>query len=97
MANEIVKENNAYVIRSDEGEKIAEITYSPASEDFVIADHTFVDESLRGQGIAGKLLDHLVAEMSKEGKQIKALCPYVVRKFKENPEKYDAINFDKKN
>ena len=86
---------NGYIAKDDSGEKIAEITYSPAGKHFVIADHTFVAKHLEGQGIAGKLLDHLVAEMKEQGKKILPLCPYVVRKFENEPEKYDFINYNK--
>ena len=35
------------------GEVVAEITYRPTEDPkVVIADHTFVDDSLRGQGVA---------------------------------------------
>lgn len=91
-----LKKGHAYVLNDEKGEQVAEITYSPANEKLVIADHTYVAKHLEGQGIAGKLLDHLVSEMEKEGKMIKPLCPYVVRKFEQNPEKYNHINYDKR-
>ncbi|AXY26530.1 GNAT family N-acetyltransferase [Suicoccus acidiformans] len=88
-------EYQAIVYRDDEGKKLAEITYSLTEDaDIVAADHTYVSPTLRGQGVAGKLLDELVSVMQKEGKQIKAVCPYVVRKFQEEPEKYNQINAD---
>lgn len=86
---------NGYIAKNDKGDKVAEITYSLAGEKFVIADHTYVSKKLEGQGIAGKILDHLVAEMDKQGKKIMPLCPYVVRKFEKEPEKYDFINYNK--
>ncbi|MBK0349001.1 N-acetyltransferase [Aerococcaceae bacterium zg-ZJ1578] len=89
------REGNGFVHRDENGKIIAEITFMPVDEKTVIADHTFVDAVLRGQGVAEKLLDHLVQEMKVEGKQIKAQCSYVVKKFNEDPEKYDAINADK--
>ncbi len=86
---------NGYIAKNDKGDKVAEITYSPAGDQFVIADHTCVAKELEGQGIAGQLLDHLVTEMDKQGKKIMPLCPYVVRKFEKEPEKYDFINYNK--
>ncbi|MCI7239920.1 MAG: N-acetyltransferase [Aerococcus suis] len=93
MTPEFIKEENAYRLYNEDNEMIAEITYQPQGE-YVVAGHTFVDPSLRGQGMAGKLLDHLVSEMEQAGKQIKAQCPYVVKKFAEQPEKYGAIDYD---
>ncbi|MCD8505683.1 MAG: N-acetyltransferase [Alkalibacterium thalassium] len=34
-------------------------------------NHTFVDPSLRGQGVAEQLVDRVVEEMQKEQKKIK--------------------------
>lgn len=93
---ELIREGNAIIGRNEDGEKVAEITFPPATnENIVIADHTYTDPSLRGQGIAGRLVDKMVEEMDREGKKIKATCPYIVRKFKEHPDKYDFINADK--
>lgn len=93
---EFEKIANGYVKRDEQGEVIAEITFQPTADpDIVIADHTYVSPVLRGQGVAEKLLDHLVAEMAKENKIIKAQCSYVVAKFERESEKYDWINAEK--
>lgn len=60
----------------------------------VVADHTFVDSSLRGQGVAGKLLDALVKDMQEQNKKIIATCSYVVKKFQEDSS-FDFINAEK--
>lgn len=95
LDNKFKKEGTAFVLHNEEGDKIAEIHYKETDEDYVIADHTLVDESLRGLGIAEQLLDKLVAEMEKENKTIYATCSFVVWKFQEKPDKYDHINYDK--
>lgn len=88
--------DNGFVKRDESGTIIAEITYIPTNDNnVVIANHTYVSPILRGQGVAEKLLDHLVSEMEKEGKKIKAQCSYVVTQFEKNANKYDAINADK--
>ena len=78
----------------DQGEEIAVITYVPVTDDVVDANHTFVDPSLRGQGVAEKLVEALVEDMEKEGKKIKPGCPYVEALFKRKPDKYQHINVD---
>jgi predicted GNAT family acetyltransferase len=45
----------AAFIESD-NKRLAEMTYSIASPNLIIIDHTEVDESLKGQGIGRKLL-----------------------------------------
>ena len=84
-------ENRFY--KEEDGKLLAEITFVPKN-DSVAIDHTFVDPSLRGQGIAEQLVDKVVEDMKEQGKKIKAVCPYVVELFKRKPEKYDSINVD---
>lgn len=95
MDREFTKEGTSFVLHNDEGKTIAEIHYTETDENYVVADHTFVDDSLRGQGIAEQLLDKLVEEMEKEHKTIYATCSFVIWKFQKNPDKYDHINYDK--
>mgnify|MGYP003286029979 FL=1 len=45
------------------GRAIAEITFPDIDEDTVDINHTFVDESLRGQGMAGKLMEAAVNQI----------------------------------
>ena len=68
----------------------AEITFEQISEDTLSVNHTFVDESLRGQGIAEKLLD-AVADHDRSGhKKLSATCPYARKKL-DGSEKYRDI------
>ena len=92
---EFTKTKDGFVKYDENGRVIAEITYATTSDpNVVIADHTFVDSSLRGQGVAGKLLDALVEDMNEQNKKIKASCSYIVKKFQEDSS-YDFINADK--
>ena len=92
---EFTKTKNGFVKYDENGRVIAEITYATTSNpNVVLADHTFVDSSLRGQGVAGKLLDVLVKDMADQNKKIKASCSYVVKKFQEDSS-FDFINADK--
>lgn len=67
---------------NDAGQRIAEISYAWRDHKTIVADHTWVDDSLRGQGVARKLLDRLV-EFARE-KQLKIIptCSYVDVMFK---------------
>lgn len=95
MELDVVREDRSFKIYSH-GEIVGEITYAETRNPKVVeANHTFVSEKLRGQGVAGKLLDTMVESLSEEGKLIKAKCSYVVSKFDREPEKYDFINVDK--
>ena len=49
-------ESNRVYLEDDNGKVVAEVTFPNVSENVVKIDHTFVDDSLRGQGIAGQLM-----------------------------------------
>lgn len=90
---EFLREDHAIVLRNQEGKMIAEITYKETDNPNVVdADHTYTADELRGQGVAGQLLDELVKEMKQTGKKILPTCPYVVRKFDQNPDQYGEID-----
>ena len=80
----ITKKDRIYATDSS-GKIIAEVTF-PTEDGVSTIDHTFVDPSLRGQGVAGKLVklaaDHILAE----GNRIAAICSYAVAWFKRHPE-----------
>ena len=86
-----IKGDHRFYQENSNGDLIAEITYEEVDEHTVDANHTFVDESLRGQGIAEQLVDRLAEEMKEEGKKIKASCPYIVSLFERKADKYRDI------
>jgi predicted GNAT family acetyltransferase len=49
-------------------------------------DHTYVNPDLRGQGIAGQLLEQVVEMAKAEGKTLKPVCSYARTAFFKNPE-----------
>ena len=50
------------------------------------ANHTFTPSPLRGQGIAGKLVDSLIEDARAQGFKIVPACPYVEAAFRRHPE-----------
>lgn len=69
---------------------IAEVTF-PLKDGIATINHTFVDESLRGQGVAGQLVQAAAEQILKAGNQIAATCPYAVSWFAKHPE-YKVLN-----
>lgn len=80
-------------LENEMGKTIAEVTYSNTSENTVNIYHTFVDRSLRGQGIAGKLMAVLVNELKDNNKKAVATCSYAIEWFENHPE-YSDIYFN---
>ena len=73
------------IFQKDEaGKVVAEITFAETSPGVFVINHTFVDESLRGQGIASKLVQAAVNEIERRGGQVKATCSYAAKWLKEH-------------
>lgn len=73
-----------------DGELIAEITF-PEEDGVAVIDHTFVDDSLRGQGVAGQLVRAAVDQIRREHKQARAVCSYAKAWFERHPEEADLL------
>ena len=70
--------------KDENGRVVAEITFQETSLGIFVINHTFVDESLRGQGIASKLVQAAVDEIKKRGGQVQATCSYAKKWLKEH-------------
>lgn len=75
---------------NQEGETIAEVTF-PISDGVATIDHTFVDDSLRGQGVAGVLVRSAVEQIRSAGLKAHPTCSYAVKWFSEHPEHGDLL------
>lgn len=79
------------VYAMDENSKIiAEINF-PKENGVCNINRTFVDESLRGQGVAGKLMEAAVKAIRDQGKKAAATCSYAVKWFEKHPEISDLL------
>ena len=66
-----------FFLNNAEGQRIAEIRYLWRDETTIDANHTWVDDSLRGQGVARLLLDTLVDFSREKNLKIIPTCSYV--------------------
>ena len=87
---EFIHEGKAFRHYNAAGEMDAEITYASKGEGVIEANHTFVDPSIRGQGVAHQLVDQLADFARKENLKIYPTCPYVVALFEKSTE-YDDL------
>lgn len=78
MKDDMILEGNRIYMQDESGNMIAEITFPETAEGVFTIDHTFVDDSLRGQGIASKLVQAAVDEISSRGGKVEATCSYAV-------------------
>lgn len=70
---------------------LAEVTFPDTDQNTVNINHTFVDDSLRGQGIAGQLLEAAAKQLRSQGKKAVPTCSYAVAWFEKNPEYGDVL------
>ncbi len=80
----------AFVIQRD-GRRIAEMTYARTNPTLVVVDHTFVDPSLRGQGVARELQDAMVAWARAHNTKVVPVCSYVKVQFDRDPSIRDVL------
>ena len=85
---EFIKIENKIYSTNEKGEIIAEITYQPLENNVYNINHTFVHESLRGQGIAQKLVEMAIEEIKNKGGKIEATCSYAKRYLEKNKISY---------
>ncbi|MCI5910788.1 MAG: GNAT family N-acetyltransferase [Oscillospiraceae bacterium] len=81
---EFIKEKNRIYKTDENGKVIAEITFPETEKNVFCIDHTFVDDSLRGQGIAGKLVEAAVSEIENKGGKATATCSYAAHWLEKN-------------
>ncbi|WP_046180242.1 GNAT family N-acetyltransferase [Domibacillus tundrae] len=88
---EPIKHEEGIFYMEKDGQRVAEITYAPAGDGKINANHTYVANELRGGGIAGQLLDALADYAREENLKILPTCSYVVAEFSRGG-KYDDVN-----
>lgn len=88
---EIKQGTNKFYIGETEDQIIAEITYIFINKEAINVNHTFVDPSLRGEGIARKLMDEVVIYAKENNLKIKPTCSYAVKVFPRYPEYEELI------
>ena len=80
-----------FVVRDQDGKRVAELTYVTAGDSAFIIDHTEVDPDLRGQGVAEKLLDAAANYARENNLKIHATCPFALSKLQDEEEFKDVF------
>lgn len=82
-------EEHQFYIQNN-GELIAEMTYSISSESLYIIDHTYVDDKYRGQGLAEDLMSTVVDYARHHQIKLFGLCPFAKRQLEMKSEYADV-------
>lgn len=85
-----VKESNRVYLPGPDG-PLAQITFPQREETSVVIESTFVDGSLRGQGVAGQLMEAALAVIESRGQKAVPRCSYALDWFLKHPEKKNLM------
>ena len=88
MAFKIGKNKIEY---KENGEVLGEVDFPAVGLNSVCICHTYVDDALRGKGIAAQLIEMTVNELRKTNRKAILKCSYAVKWFKENPQHSDLV------
>lgn len=88
---EFQKETGRIFAQDAEGKVLAEITFPTGEDGVADINHTFVDESLRGKGVANQLVKAAADTLRQEGKHTKTSCGYAAKWFESHPEEQDLL------
>ena len=84
------QEGRIFALGTD-GELLAEVTFPTGPDGIADINHTFVDESLRGQGVANQLLQAATQELRAQGRKTKTSCWYAAQWFAKHPQEQDLL------
>lgn len=86
-----IHSQNRIFLLNDNNETIAEVTFPDVDENTVNINHTYVSDSLRGQGIAGKLMKAAAEQLESQNKKAVLNCSFAVKWFERNPKYSDLL------
>ena len=81
---EFKKENNKIFLENTEGNIVAKIEFEEIEKGKYNIYSTYVDESLRGNGIASRLVKEAVNEIKNKNGEVVATCSYAKKWLEKN-------------
>ena len=81
---EFIKEDERTYLKDANGKVIAEIKFKEIENGIFDIYHTFVDESLRGKGVASSLVQEAVKQIQSKNGKIIASCSYAKKWLEHN-------------
>lgn len=82
-----IHEPNRIYGTDSSGKVVAEITFPRTAPGVYTIDHTIVDSSLQGQGVAGKLVESAVEDIRRQGGEVRATCSYAAKWLQKHVDK----------
>ncbi len=82
MTRNYITEENRIYLPSENGKVLAEIDFEQVDERTYNISHTFVDDSLRGQGIGSELVEKAITYLTGKWYKVTTTCPYARKSIK---------------
>ena len=76
MTRAYITEENRIYLQDENWNILAEIDFEKVDEKTYNISRTFVDDSLRGQGIGSELVEKAITYLTAKWYQVSATCPY---------------------
>ncbi len=89
-----IYEKHKIYVNDENGKEIVRATFPIFKDGVVVVDHTYVDPSLRGQGIASQLMHEVSRHAKSNGFKVVATCPYAVVWYKKHSEYNEIIDLE---
>lgn len=84
-------ESKGRLIAIEAEQELGEMTYSVASDELIIVDHTGVNDGHNGKGVGKKLFEALVKQSRTDGRKVMPLCPFARAMFERHPDTHDVL------
>ena len=87
------EKHELFVLKED-GDYLVHATFPLYQDGVVNIDHTFVDPSLRGQGVASEMMHAVMTYLKEKKMNVVATCPYAVVWLKKHKVYNDMVRLD---
>lgn len=81
---EYIVDKNSIVLRDNSGNIFGKVEFEEVEKGVFNIFHTYVDESLRGKGVASKLVKMVKEEIEKRNGKVIAACSYAKKWLEKN-------------
>jgi predicted GNAT family acetyltransferase len=82
MDRDYITDENRIYLPDENWNILAEINFEKIDEQTYNISHTFVDDSLRGQGIGSELVEKAMTYLISKWYKVSATCPYAKKTVK---------------
>lgn len=85
------RDNKGFAMAREDNKRAGMMTYSIASENHIIIDHTEVDPEFKGKSVGKKMLYKIVDMAIEKNIKITPLCPFANAMFKKLEDIQDVL------